>query len=276
MKNILIIFLLLTRGLCHCSYDDSTFIDKCYFSDDGKWALVSELDFVRPRDNSDRFPVFGLYKLGHNEVNNRVVVSDDSIYFFNNILNPVSLPLIVDSVFDKKSFLDKYHLNIEGINVTQSVKFKIDERFIREANTIELLKLGQFEGTSYSAVNTKYFDYFLNFYYNERIFFTDTLLNSYADKRHLIEGLNETEKKEMYTNDENLYLGTEGYGTRVYANSEKTLFFIRAKYDVSNYVVVSATWRQINPITNKDEIVNTTVDHLEDPKEIRVLIKTSR
>lgn len=238
--------------------------------------LVSELDFVRPRDNSDRFPVFGLYKLGENEINNRVLISDDSIYFFDKLLYPVDLPRSVDSVFDKKTFLDKYHFHSEGINVTQLVKFEIDERFVSEVNTIELLKLGQFTGVSHTATNTKYFDYSIKFYYNGKVIFTDTLLNSYADKKHLIEGLYETEKREMYTKDENLYVGTEGYGTRVYTNSDKTLFFIRSKYDVSNYVVVSATWQQINPITNKVEIVNSTVDHLDDPKEIRVLIKTSR
>jgi len=155
LKNILTIFLLLTCGLCYCSYDDSTFIDKCYFSDDGKWALVSELDFVSPLHNSDRFPLFGLYKLGENEINNRVLISDDSIYFFDKLLYPVDLPRSVDSVFDKKTFFDKYHFHSEGINVTQLVKFKITERFVREANTIELLKLGQFKGTSYRAAKNK-------------------------------------------------------------------------------------------------------------------------
>lgn len=275
MKNILTITLLLTCGVCYCSYDDSTFIDKCYFSDDGKWALVSELDFVRLRDNSDRFPVFGLYKSGESEPNNNIAVSEDSVYFFNDTILPSILPRLIDSVFEKRSFLAKYHFEL-GTNVTQSVKIEIAERFIREVNTITLLKLEQFTGVSHSAANTKYFDYFLKFFYNGRVIFTDTLLNSYADKQHLIEGLNEIERKESYTKDENLYIGTEGYGTRIYTNSDKTLFFIRTKYDVSNYVVVSATWRQINPITSKDEIVNTTVDHLEDPKEIRVLTKTSR
>ena len=183
---------------------------------------------------------------------------------------------IIDSAFEKKNYLSRYHFSEMGIDVTHSVKIEIGERFINEVNTIALLQLEQFIGVSHSAANTKYFDYFLKFFYHGRVIFTDTLLNSYADKQHLIEGLNETEKKEMYTKDENLYVGTEGYGTRVYANSDKTLFFIRAKYDVSNYVVVSATWRQINPFTSKDEIVNTTLDHLEDPKEIRALTKTSR
>jgi hypothetical protein len=280
LKYILIVSFLMMYGFCYCSYDDSTFIDKCYFSDDGKWVLVSELNFVRPHDNSDRFPVFGLYTIGDNELNNRILMSEDSIYFFDKLLHPVDLPRKVDSVFDKKTFLNKYHFNSGGINVTKLIKFKIDERFVREVNTIELMNLDQNSGTSFSAANTKYFDFFINFFYNNRAFFTDTLLNSYADKKHLIEGLNEVEKKEIYTKKDNLFVGTQGYGTRVYTNSDNTLFFIRTKYDISSYVKVTSYGDvlQIDPVTKKEVVIKTksTFDNMDTPLEKRVLLKNSR
>jgi len=264
--------------VCYCKYDDSTFIDKCYFSTDGKKILVSELAFVKLRDAGNLLPIFGIYNIGKNEPNGIIAVSEDSIYFYDKLHQISDFPTI-DSVIDKKTFLRNYSLTQEGINITNTIKINISERFLREENTINLFYPDKITDTTFRAPNTLFWDYFIEFVYNDKVIFKDTLLNSYADKKHLYDGINEIVKKKIFSKDDNQFIGTMGYGTRIYSNVERTIFFIRAKYDISSYVRTTSEGYtlQIEPSTKKEVMVKTksSVGYIE-KKELRILLKTSR
>ncbi len=239
--------------------------------------LVSELDFVRFSKYSERFPVFGLYHLGKNRPKINIAVSDDSVYFFNDSLDSEFLPLRIDFSFAKQYFLNNYQF-VLGENVTPSVSIEISERFLKQKNIDTLPQPGQFTDTIILASNAIFFDYFLEFKYCDRIIFKDTLLNTYAVKNYLMEGLNVIEKKEICRSDMQLK-GTQGYGTRIYSNADKTLFFIRAKYDVSSYIplISENSYSLIDPTTKKEKMVKTksTSYQMDDPIELRVLIQIS-
>ena len=225
---------------------------------------------------SERFPVFGLYHLGENRPNINIAISNDSVYFFNDSLDSEFLPLRIDSSFAKQYFLHKYKFAL-GENVTPFMSIEISERFLKEENIDSFRNLDQFNNTIVRTFSAIYFDYFLEFKYYNRIIFRDTLLNTYAVKKHLMEGLNEVEKKEIYKSDEELK-GTDGYGTRIYSNADKTLFFIRAKYDVSSYIPITgeSSYLWIDQTSKKERIVETytTSFRMDDPIELRVLIKS--
>ncbi len=276
MRFLLIISFAIFSNYSYCSYADSTFSDKCYFSRDGKVALVSELDFVRFSKYSQRFPVFGLYHLGENRPNINIAISNDSVYFFNDSLDSDFLPIRIDSSFAKQYFLLKYKFAL-GENVTPFMSIEISERFLREENIYDFSQNVDVTDTIIPALKAFFFDYFLEFKYYNRIIFRDTLLNTYAVKKHLMEGLNEVEKKEIYKSDEELK-GTDGYGTRIYSNADKTLFFIRAKYDVSSYIPITgeSSYLWIDQTSKKERIVETytTSFRMDDPIELRVLIKS--
>ena len=276
MCFLLIFCLTIISNYAYCSYADSSFSEKCYFSNDGKLALVSELDFVTLFKYSDRLPVYGIYKLGENSPNNNIAVSEDSIYFFSDTMNSEFLPLNIDSSFEIQYFLNKYHF-ILGENVTKSVTIEILEKFLKEVNSNDEDHPYQFNDTIIHTSNATLYDYFFEFKYFDRIIFKDTLLNSHAVKNYLIEGLNEIEKKEIYTDDWELK-GTQGYGTRIYSNADNTMFFIRAKYDVSSYMPITreSSYLQIDQISKMERIVETytTSFRIEDPIELRVLIKS--
>lgn len=261
MRFYLILCFVIISINSYCNNSDSTFSDLCYFSINGELALVSELDFVRLRNIAERIPVFGLYRSGENLPNYKIAISKDSIYFFSNFNGESSSSITIDSSFEKNYYLNKQHF-ISGENVTNLIAINITESFVKETPT------------------DKFYDYYLEFKYYTQTIFRDTILNSYADKNYLMESLKEIEKMEIYTSDTKELKGTQGYGTRIYSNADKTLFFIRAKYDVSSYIPITGEnhilW--VDPETKKEQIINTrTTSYLMDnPIEIRVLVNTKQ
>lgn len=83
------------------NFSDSTFSDHCYFTNDGKLALVSELEFVRLRNHEERIAVFGLYRTGENFPNQKMAISNDTIYFLNSYVVNDFETIIIDSSFEK-------------------------------------------------------------------------------------------------------------------------------------------------------------------------------
>ena len=250
--------------------DDTTFAGKCYFSEDGNFALVSELRGVNS-GSLENCPVFGLYSLGktfhywdcENDCVKLIAFAGDSLYFIKDAYTTT-----IDSVFSTRDFFKTYHLTDTATNVTDSLKIEVSETFIKEES------FDNCDSNCYAA-KSKVFDYYISFKYGSAIIFRDSLFALYTEQRDLIEGLNETYRRYVY-DDNNVLMGTTGYGTRLYCNHQRTLFFIRAAYYTNSVLGCDCHDEvpQIDPLTLKEYMADVHGRNSQwDYKGLRALVK---
>jgi hypothetical protein len=260
MKKLIVFFLILIAADVRAAYGDSTgFVNRCYFSDNGEMALVSELTYMGWNNKS--IPVFGWYTAGKNKPGNYVGISDDSVYCYRQ--DSATFSLIIDSSFAKQTFFEKYHFNRQGEDVTDELHFHIGKKFLGKENTVKLLRLdevAQTTGRKFTAADTRFFNYFIRFEWKDIVVFKDTLLHVYAGKNRLYEGLKETRLVHIYDPVSGWLRGTAGYGTRLYMDKACRRFFLKAKYDISNPVKITViSWPK------------GTVDNIQEIQELRML-----
>jgi hypothetical protein len=269
MKTVISITTILFSVNLFAQTEDTAFVGKCYFSEDGNLALVSELREISS-GSLENCPVFGLYSLGktlhywdcEDDCVKLIAFAGDSLYFVKDYTTAI------DSAFSARDLFKTYHLTDTATNVKDSLKIEVSETFIKEVS------FDNCDSNCYAS-KSKVFDYYILFKYGSAIIFRDSLFALYTEQRHLTEGLNETYRRYVY-DDNNVLMGTNGYGTRLYCNQQRTLFFIRAVYYIESLYGCDCEDEvaQIDPLTLKETIVRVHGRNSQwEEKGLRVLVK---
>ena len=268
--NILLLLLIFCYNTYATKYH-SSFSEACYFSKNSNYVLVTELNFIHLDTSKNEIPVYGLYRLGYNEKLVNIAIDKDSIYYFTYEY----LLLRIDSTFKKQLFLKDYYAPFQSKNINKWMQFEVITNKLYEVNTLAYLHLDTLIKKPLGIKNTSFYNHIINFKFGNKLIYIDTLLNSYADRQFIINGLNEFDKKIIYDGS-NYKIGTLGYGTRIFYCKKNKQLFIRAKIDLSSHVAIQSEdeIELIDPISleTKKTVVRSSSEKQDYPKELRILI----
>jgi hypothetical protein len=213
-------------------YDDSAFVNECFFSSDGRFALVSEFENVTVRPEGRDFDstwktvaLYGLYQEGiEGPIVGHIAMSVDSVYFFTDWNE------FIEPAIPRKEFMREIGLNVVGLDISNRVVIKWERKFSRQIKTSSLRDYDGFRLKKGIAKSINLYDYYLTFAYDRRIIHSDTIREVSIDTGATFTTLKTFVKKVVYYKSSGEFRGTDGYPSHFYTDSAQRFFFIRAAY----------------------------------------------